>query len=92
MVSCMKRTAPTLGAPPVIARVALTILAILAMAVIIAMLTVAVPALSGASPVTTQGDQLCVRTTCLDRTLRVTTYQTQPDLPSPPPSSLYTGR
>ncbi len=88
----MKHTALPLYTPPVIARATLVILTILTTAVIVVTLAVAVPALLGALSVTMQSDQLCVRTTCIDHTLRVTTYQTQPDLPSAPPSALYTGR
>lgn len=32
-----------------------------------------------------QDGQLCMRTTCVSRDLRVTTYQTEPNLPSAPP-------
>ena len=88
----MRYTAPPLYTSTVMVRAVLAVVAILAAAVIVATLAVAVPALSSAASVTMQGDQLCVRTTCIDHALRVTTYQTQPDLPSAPPSALYTGR
>ena len=88
----MTHTGPPLSTPPVMARGALAILAILATMGIVVLLTVADPALSRAVPVTLQGDQRCVRTTCLDRDLRVTTYQPQPDQPSAPPAAVYTGR
>ncbi len=85
----MRRAAPILCTPPVIARATLAALATAGIAVTLA---VAGPATAGAIPVTMQGDQLCVRTTCIDRTLRVTTYQTQPDSPTAPPSAFYIGR
>ena len=88
----MTQTGPPLSTPPAMARGVLAVLAVLATVGIIVILTVAGPALSSAVPVTLQGDQLCVRTTCLDRGLRVTTYQPQPDQPSAPPAAVYTGR